>query len=453
MKNKYATVVYNNKKYIVAVTSKNVPFVIDDVTFKKLPNTTFYISNTYVCTKVDKHVFLHHFVKPYDGITVDHINQIKMDNREANLRYANQGEQNKNQSKRKRNVVLPKECGIEPQDIPTFIWYIKAGDHHGDRWMVEIKNKYTWKTTSSKDLSTKLKFELAKKHLRELIVQQPELFEGHCINGVLNEEGQKLKEEYINILNLAGYEFLDEDKKDYLKEDVTNLSEKEVVLLHATEDITKLKQQPQNEKYDLPKYCYYISENDVKGDGFCVGRLHPKQNGKDWTTTRSKRVQTSEKYKQLLAYLDNKEYQPIQSVQSVQVTEQNKNHKNPMASGRKLSNNVFIAIFKLKNERNVTTQDASDYIKKHFDTNVSRDIISKVWKDEIEIPDYLKETNEYKMMISNNKQRTKKTKFTEDEVSWLKNKKNEGKSLGECAKLFEEKFGKSVTRTYISKLE
>lgn len=42
--------------------------------------------------------------------------------------------------------------------------------------MVEIKDVYNWKTTSTKDLSTKCKFELAKKHLRNLIITQPELF-------------------------------------------------------------------------------------------------------------------------------------------------------------------------------------------------------------------------------------------------------------------------------------
>lgn len=76
--------------------------------------------------------------------------------------------------------------------------------------MVEIKDIYIWKTTSTKDLSTKCKFELAKKHLRNLIITQPELFVGHCINGKLGEKAEKLKKEFIEILKLARYEYIDE---------------------------------------------------------------------------------------------------------------------------------------------------------------------------------------------------------------------------------------------------
>jgi hypothetical protein len=56
---------------------------------------------------------------------------------------------------------------------------------------------------------------------------------------------------------------------------------------------------------DIPKYCYYIPETKLKGDGFCCSKYHPlhKDNNKDWSTTKSKKVSIQEKYKQLLEYL------------------------------------------------------------------------------------------------------------------------------------------------------
>jgi hypothetical protein len=305
MKNDYSTVEYEGKKYIVAVTNQNEPYVFDDQVIKKLPDKMFYKNKTtgYIYYG---NVLLHHIVKPYSGTSVDHLNQIKTDNREVNLRYATQSQQNKNQMKRKRNVKLPEGCGINPDNIPTFIWYIKDNCSHGDRWMVEIKDKYNWKTTSSKEYSTKLKFELAKKHLRELTQKQPELFVGHCINGELNEKAEKLKKEYIEILRLSGYEYDDKIKSFCINEDTTGLTENEVVILYRDIDTTKAKNSPNTiNDIVLPKYCQYIRANDKRGDGFCIGRNHPKQNGKDWSTSRSKRVTTSDKYNQMIQYLGN----------------------------------------------------------------------------------------------------------------------------------------------------
>lgn len=308
MKNDYNTVEFNGKKYVVGVTRENEAYVIDDHTIRKTPDKMFYknrVTGYMYYSNQQGNVFLHHIVRPYNGVSVDHINQIKTDNREANLRSASQTEQNKNQMKKKRNVQLPEDCGIDPQDIPTFIWYIKGNGNHGDRWMVEIKEKYSWKTTSSKEYTTKLKFELAKKHLRQLIQTQPDLFRGHCINGELNEQADRLKKEYIEILRLAGYEYVDKMKSMCIREDVHGLTQKEIDILHQENDTTKAKAVPEDlPNITVPKYCYYIPANEKKGNGFCVGKIHPKLDGKSWTTSRSKKVSTEEKYKQLIAFLN-----------------------------------------------------------------------------------------------------------------------------------------------------
>lgn len=311
MKNTYKVIEYDGANYIVAVTKNNEPFVFDESYLTRMPDKPFYKNknNGYIYFPLyDSKALLHHIIRPYNGVSVDHINQIKTDNREANLRHASQTEQNKNQMKKKRNVQLPDDCGIDSQDIPTFIWYIKGNGNHGDRWMVEIKEKYSWKTTSSKEYTTKLKFELAKKHLRQLIQTQPEIFRGHCINGELNDEADRLKKEYIEILRLAGYEYVDKMKSMCLVEDVCGLTQREIDILHQENDITKEKAIPEDlPDITVPKYCYYIPANDKKGNGFCVGKIHPKLNGKCWTTSRSKKISTQEKYNQLMAFLDKLE--------------------------------------------------------------------------------------------------------------------------------------------------
>lgn len=57
----------------------------------------------------------------------------------------------------------------------------------------------------------------------------------------------------------------------------------------------------------IPMYCQYVKETSTRGDGFCVGRLHPKQKSlgkQDWKTTQSKSVSIVDKYKQMMAYLN-----------------------------------------------------------------------------------------------------------------------------------------------------
>lgn len=310
MKNNYTLINYKDKKYIVAETSNKTPFIFNFEDLEKINNRTIYkLANNYFGFTYDSITkYLHHIIKPFNGISIDHINQIKQDNRRENLRYANQSIQNQNQSKRKRIVNLPENSGIDIQDIPTFIWYIKDDGKHGDRWMVEIKDKYIWKTTSTKDLSTKCKFELAKKHLRNLMIQQPDLFIDRCMNGKLVEDAQQLKKEFIEILKLARYEYKEEIRnEDCLKENLEGLNENEINILRQDSDY-KHKNRPDNfDINDIPKYCYYVKATKTKGDAFCCTKLHPKQkdSGKDWTTTKSKKIPIEEKYKQLLKYLNN----------------------------------------------------------------------------------------------------------------------------------------------------
>jgi hypothetical protein len=229
MLNEYRLVQYKNKEYKVCKCKDDSIYVIDaDIT---LPSKTFY--NTKVgyisCRLKEKPAYLHHLVMDFvfDGkLYVEHINRIKTDNRRENLTLVTQSAQNKNQTKRTRNVVLPTSINIKVEDIPTFMWYIKPDKSHGDRWAVEIKGKYFWKTTSSKNISTKCKFEIAKKHLRILLERQPQVFDGHSMNGDLQTKGHELELSFYEILKIAGivYQPRKIETKNLLKEDLNGLT-------------------------------------------------------------------------------------------------------------------------------------------------------------------------------------------------------------------------------------
>jgi hypothetical protein len=238
MLNDYVIAQYCGKDYKVCKCKDGTIYVIDaDIV---LPPKPFY--NTKVgyisCRLKEKPAYLHHLVMDFvfDGTWyVEHINRIKTDNRRENLKLLTQSDQNKNQRKRSRNVVLP-ESSINVEDIPTFIWYVKANKSHGDRWAIEIKDKYMWRTTSAKNVSTKCKLEIAKKQLRTLSVDRPELFQGHCMNGELQADGANLAKSYYNILQIAGISYHDNTllrTSQLLKEDLNGLSAVECELVKS----------------------------------------------------------------------------------------------------------------------------------------------------------------------------------------------------------------------------
>lgn len=181
----YIPVDYNNNKYIVGILSSNdepIVFIFDDDDKDKVIGRNWHVSsNNYIgsAETVDgnrKQLFLHNLVSnrldfPGKGVreTIDHINRNGFDNRKENLRVITQSEQNMNQTKRERHITLPEGCGIDIEDIPRHIWYIKANGAHGDRFAIEFKSEnLCWKSTSSKKVSLQEKLEEAKNKLQEL---------------------------------------------------------------------------------------------------------------------------------------------------------------------------------------------------------------------------------------------------------------------------------------------
>ena len=188
----YEEISVNDKLYVVGHVISNgdvYKFVIDHDDYANVSQYTWhltsgnYISTTIVHDMKRKSLYLHNFVMKRDAFrgkgqteSIDHINRIGLDNRKENLRLISQSEQNINQLKKKRNVILPLECGITPEEIPRHIWYVRANGLHGDRFAIEFKTEgILWKTTSSKSVTTAAKLLSAKNRLEELYELYPHL--------------------------------------------------------------------------------------------------------------------------------------------------------------------------------------------------------------------------------------------------------------------------------------
>jgi hypothetical protein len=118
---------------------------------------------------------------------------------------------------------------------------------------------------------------------------------------------------------------------------------------------------------------------------------------------------------------------------------------------KQLNDKIIIEIMNRKKEI-ITTHEISDFIKKNYNIYINRNVISKLWNNQIPLPEHLQNTQEYKEMISNEKKRTKKlTKFTEEELDFVRN--NIHSDLNKCANAFYSKFNKTITTEYITILQ
>jgi len=212
----YTDVSYNNKEYIVGTIQfkgEDLKFAFDKDDFDKIKDRAWhfssgnYISSGIIHNSKKKELYLHNLVMnrlehPGKGATetVDHINRNGLDNRKENLRIITQSDQNLNQSKKKRSVLLPPGCPIEPDDIPKHIWYVRANGLHGDRFAIEFKTEgLVWKSTSSKSVSIQEKLKQAKEKLQEFYTQYPQL---NPVNPQKINEIAMLSESYNSIIGL-----------------------------------------------------------------------------------------------------------------------------------------------------------------------------------------------------------------------------------------------------------
>lgn len=134
-----------------------------------------------------------------------HINKVGLDNRRENLMYDDSNKNvTKNVRKKQRTLILPEKSGIKPDELPTYVWYIKPEGTHGERFLVNIGNVF-WKSSSSKKLPLRYKLEETKTFLRNLKKNNPTLFKKFSMNGDFNGMGEKLLETFYKIVYSAGF--------------------------------------------------------------------------------------------------------------------------------------------------------------------------------------------------------------------------------------------------------
>ena len=209
----YWNVTDNESEYTVFQDTKQHLTMISksDENLKSIQNITFYVNQILGYTQYsirdsngkETKSYLHRLLmenipKPSEKHnTVDHINQIKTDNRMYNLRWATQSEQNENMGKRarKKNArELPDE--IKDVELPKYVvyYYDKSTEQH--YFQIEKHPKLEAgkrpKTTKSKKISITDKLEQAKQMLKDLGTSEEET--------KLQEKRQELLESYNRII-------------------------------------------------------------------------------------------------------------------------------------------------------------------------------------------------------------------------------------------------------------
>ena len=255
--NKYYKVDYKSKKYAVCklpYLSKTTPIILDWDIFneiKKLDKNWHVNEKGMVVTyhkyfdnfeniNKTKEISIHDVVlKIHNGFvesdSILHINRLGIDNRIDNLMYDTNNKQiTKNIKKKSRTIVFPKDSGINVDEIPSYIWYLKEDLSHGERFVINVGD-ITWKSTASKKVSLKYKLEETKKYMRYLKDKRSDLFEDFSMNGDLNDEGKKLLDDFFEITKKAGYKLnnsIDLSNTDKLLEiNIDGMSNDEIMLL------------------------------------------------------------------------------------------------------------------------------------------------------------------------------------------------------------------------------
>lgn len=337
----YEIVKYSDKEYVICkltFASKTRLLVIDFNDFEKIKYLKWdYMTNGYVSTriyinrKLEITIYIHNlimnqikFTSDRTGKTVDHINRIPLDNRKENLRMVNQSGQNFNQNRKARTVKLPDNCNIKLTEIPRTVSYSKARGIGGEYFEVYTPNfnnqDLRWSSSRDKTVSLRFKLEQSKKYLRYLQNKYPEEFNKRHIEKEYNDDEIKLIESYNAIIKLS--KFYDQtmeikyNQTNYLKEDLTHLTEPEIKLLNSLNfDVNNNKRKikhnlPENCGITLdmiPKYCYYSpkkidKKNHVINDHFVIDK-HPKLEKRGWRTNCTANYTTKEKFEQLLSKL------------------------------------------------------------------------------------------------------------------------------------------------------
>jgi len=255
------TLEYHNKRYSVcSIVRQNqkLPILLDRDVYKIISrlDKKWYVNdkNHVYCihnrddTESGSHpVYLHEVVARIGSMDVDkkdntngasiiHTNNIHFDNRLENLQFDIRDKDYAKNTRKKKRIIDLEDHGIDVDELPTYLWYLKPDRTHGDRFAVEIPQELSWRSTASRKVSLRYKLEEAKKYLRHMKEARPDIFEAYSMNGDLTGLGQRLHKDYVVMVKKAGFTInnITTNKTDeILEEDTTDLTDFEICLLHS----------------------------------------------------------------------------------------------------------------------------------------------------------------------------------------------------------------------------
>lgn len=239
------------------------------------------------------------------GMSIDHINMCKLDNRRKNLRVASQSQQNANRGT--RSDKLPPCQELVDQGINELPKYVRW-DKTESKFVIEKhpalldevsqgkRKKAVMSGSKSSNISIMKKFQDILARLEELDFA---FADGNDKD--FAEQRRINKQEYDAICDCInryeGKEVTPSETSQHLSIEPsrhTAAGKKTQIVLP---DDCGVRHE------DIPKYCYYKPASDKRGDKFVIDK-HPaivKEGKRTWSTTEKKTMSTYDKFQELLA--------------------------------------------------------------------------------------------------------------------------------------------------------
>lgn len=300
-----------NKSNLIVLTNDNFDyFTIYDDKFEPELSKFHWHKNSlnYIVNKEKKymHILIMELanLKTNDPkLSIDHINWIKTDNRLCNLRMATQSEQNSNRASRSDKLPPFKELNIT--EYPRHIRW----DASEEKFVIEkhpilikevekgLRKKPFQSGTKAKSLSIVEKYQDILAKLKILDDQKDNSFD-------------KIREERLNEYNQIIKTIKEFESIDSVSE---TDSDQASTSTNIKPELRTIKGRKKNINLPedcgitidmIPKNCWYQKKSSKRGDAFII-ESHPKLDGKTWSTSTSKKINTKDKFDMLLDKLNS----------------------------------------------------------------------------------------------------------------------------------------------------
>lgn len=239
------------------------------------------------------------------GMSIDHINMCKLDNRVKNLRVATQSQQNSNRGT--RSDKLPPCQELIDQGIRELPKYVRW-DNSEKKFVIEkhpvlVEEVYQGKRKKAVMSGSKSTNITVVQKYKDILARLQELDRKMNIESI--EAFDKIKyetaHEYTAICAcINAYE-----NKPILEPCASQVAiplEPARRTADGRKTVSKLPEGCGIAQEDIPKYCYYKPASAARGDKFVIDK-HPtllKEGKRQWSTTETKKLTTQEKFQQLM---------------------------------------------------------------------------------------------------------------------------------------------------------